>query len=222
MTLNLAKPILYLITPGATAETTTPASKEFQELLVQISAAVVAGIQLIQIREKKLTARVLFELTERAVEIARKTSTRVLVNDRADVAAGAGADGVHLTMRSLDADIIRKTFSDDFLIGASTHSIEEARHAHEHGADFAVFGPVFQTSTKAKYGSPVGIGALAEVSQALKPFPILALGGVSIENASECLRAGAAGLAGIGLFRDPATVKANAAKVHAHVETDLS
>src|SRR5213593_887234 len=101
MTINLSKPILYLITPGATLETTTPASKEFQKLLPQISVAVDAGIELIQLREKNLTARVLFELTERVVEITRGSSTRVLVNDRADVAAGAGADGVHLTTRSL-------------------------------------------------------------------------------------------------------------------------
>ena len=222
MTLNLSKPILYLITPGATAETTTPASEEFQDILVQISAAVDAGIQLIQIREKNLTARMLFELTANVLGIIRGTSTRVLVNDRADVAACAGADGVHLTTRSLEANVIRQTFGEDFVIGASTHSLVEATAARDYGADFAVFGPVFETASKANYGSPLGIAALAEVCQALKPFPLLALGGVSTENVSECLRAGAAGLAGISLFRDPATMKANVAKVQAHVETDLS
>jgi thiamine-phosphate pyrophosphorylase len=222
MRLNLSKPILYLITPGATAETTTSTSEEFQDILVQISAAVAAGIQLIQIREKNLTARMLFELTANVLGIIRGTSTRVLVNDRADVAASAGADGVHLTTRSIDANIIRKTFGRDFVIGASTHSFVEAMAARDCGADFAVFGPVFETATKANYGSPLGIAALVEVCLALKPFPILALGGVSTENASECLRAGAAGLAGISLFSDPATMKANVAKVRAHVETDLS
>ena len=222
MTLNLSKPILYLITPGATAETTTPASEEFQDILVQISAAVDAGIQLIQIREKNLTARMLFELTANVLGIIRGTSTRVLVNDRADVAAGAGADGVHLTTRSLEANVIRQTFGEDFVIGASTHSLVEATAARDCGADFAVFGPVFETATKANYGSPLGTAALAEVCQALKPFPLLALGGVSTENASECLRAGAAGLAGISLFREPATLKASVAKVRAHVETDSS
>jgi len=90
MSLNLSKPILYLITPGVTAETTTPSSEEFQKILHQVSAAVAAGIQVIQLREKKLTARVLFELTERVMEIVRGTSTKVLVNDRADIAVGAG------------------------------------------------------------------------------------------------------------------------------------
>src|SRR5437660_6690307 len=109
MTLSLSRPILYLITRGATVEATTPASKEFQKILTQVSAAIEAGIDLIQLREKKLTARVLFELTERVVEVARGSSTRVLVNDRADLAAGARADGVHLTTRSLGADVIRKS-----------------------------------------------------------------------------------------------------------------
>ena len=108
------------------------------------------------------------------------------------------------------------------MIGASTHSLVEATAACDCGADFAVFGPVFETATKANYGSPLGTAALAEVCQALKPFPLLALGGVSTENASECLRAGAAGLAGISLFREPATLKASVAKVRAHVETDSS
>src|SRR5438552_8416026 len=182
--LNLSKPILYLITRGATAETTTTESAEFYQLIGQFSAAITAGIQLIQIREKRLTARVLFELTSRAVSITQGTATRVLVNDRADVAAGAGADGVHLTTRSLEANVIRQTFGEDFVIGASTHSLVEATAARDCGADFAVFGPVFETATKANYGSPLGIAALAEVCQALKPFPLLALGGVSTENAS--------------------------------------
>ena len=122
MSLNLSQPILYLITPGATAETTTPADKEFQEILHQVAAAVAAEIQLIQLREKNLTARVLFELTERVMEIVRSTSTRVLVNDRADIAAGAGADGVHLTLQSLEADVVRKTFGPKVLLTTSASS----------------------------------------------------------------------------------------------------
>jgi len=94
MSLNLSQPILYLITPGAIAETTTSADEEFQEILHQVSAAVAGGIQLIQLREKNLTARVLFELTERVMEIVCGTATKVLVNDRADIAAGAGAENI--------------------------------------------------------------------------------------------------------------------------------
>ena len=202
MMLNLSKPILYLITRGATDDTTTTESVEFQRVLLQVSAAVAAGIPLIQIREKHLTSRVLFELTMRVVSIAHGTATRVLVNDRADIAAGSGAHGVHLTTQSLEAAVIRKTFGDGFLIGTSTHSIGEARTASDGGADFIVFGPIFATSSKRNYGPPVGVQALTDVARELTPFPVLALGGVSVSNAENCLRAGASGIAGMSLFSE--------------------
>jgi len=201
--LNLSKPILYLITRGATDETTTAESAEFQQILAQLSAAVAAGIQLIQIREKRLTARVLFELTSRAVSITQGTATRVLVNDRADIAAGAGADGVHLTTQSLEAAVVREAFGERLIIGSSTHSVEEARRAREDGADFIVFGPVFESHSKKKYGPPLGLQALSNVADELAPFPVMALGGISIKNAAECLCAEASGIAGISLFSKP-------------------
>jgi thiamine-phosphate pyrophosphorylase len=210
MSLNLSKPILYLITPGATAETTTRSSEEFQKILRQVSAAVAAGIQLIQLREKNLTARVLFELTERVMAIVRGTATKVLVNDRADIAAGAAADGVHLTVRSLEADVVRKTFGANLLIGVSTHSHVEACRARDAGANFVVFGPVFPTQSKKEYGPPLGIGKLSEVAHELALFPVLAIGGISNDNAGECLRAGASGVAAITLFSEPETLKRNA------------
>lgn len=203
MPLLLPKPILYLITRGATAEATTAASKEFGWILDQVSAAVAAGVQLIQLREKRLTARALFEITACAAEITRGTSTRLLVNDRADIAVSAGADGVHLTTRSLEPRIVRRTFGDDFLIGASAHSLAEAKNARDGGADFIVFGPIFPTPSKEAYGPPLGLDCLAEVASELAPFPVLALGGISTDNALECLRAGASGVAGISLFRTP-------------------
>ena len=172
----------------------------------QVSAAVAAGINLIQIREKQLTARVLFELVERASDLTRGTNTRLLVNDRADVAVGAGADGVHLTMQSLDAAMIRKTFGKEVLIGTSTHSLEAAGFAQEQGADFIVFGPVFETQSKKLFGPPVGLEKLADVARELRDFPVLALGGVSLANAQDCFAAGAQGIAGISLFRDPQTL----------------
>ena len=213
MPLLLPKPILYLITRGATAEATTSASKEFHWVLDQVSTAVAAGVQLIQLREKRLTARVLFELTARAAEITRGTSTRLLVNDRADIAAGAGADGVHLTTRSLEPKIVRMTFGDDFLIGASTHSLAEATNARDDGADFIVFGPIFPTPSKDEYGPPLGVSYLAEVASELAPCPVLALGGISIDNARECLRAGASGIAGISLFGAPENVGRTCAEI---------
>jgi thiamine-phosphate pyrophosphorylase len=209
MTLNLSKPILYLITRGATAETTTSKSPEFLAILQQASAAVNAGVQFIQIREKQLTARVSFELTAAVVSIARGSgtdATRVLVNDRADIAAAAGADGVHLTTNSITPDVIRKAFGAKFLIGVSTHSLIEARNACRHRADFAVFGPVFPSPSKAQYGPPLGLGKLAEAARELKAFPLLALGGVSLENVNDCLAAGASGIAGITLFGEPSTL----------------
>jgi thiamine-phosphate pyrophosphorylase len=202
-----SKPILYLITRGATAETTTPECLEFHEVLEQVSAATEAGVDLIQIREKRLTARVQFELAARAVELTKGTATRILINDRADIAAGAGAAGVHLTRQSIETATIRKTFGEDFLIGASTHSLVEATAAREGGANFAVIGPIFETSSKLEYGRPLGLEALADTSRRLALFPLLALGGVSIENARPCLRAGASGIAGISLFAEPARIK---------------
>ena len=202
MPLNLSRPILYLITRGATTEGTTPDAPEFALILHQVSAAVAAGINLIQIREKQLTARVLFELVERASNLTRGTNTRLLVNDRADVAVGAGADGVHLSMQSLDAAMIRKTFGKEVLIGASTHSLEAARFAQEQGANFIVFGPVFETQSKKLFGPAVGLEKLADVARELRDFPVLALRGISVANAQDCFAAGAQGIAGISIFGD--------------------
>jgi thiamine-phosphate pyrophosphorylase len=207
MPLNLSKPILYLITRGVSTEATTNNSPEYQNILEQVSAAVEAGVDLIQIREKNLTARVLFELTARAAEITRTSPTRLLVNDRADIALAGGADGVHLTTQSLDAAVIRKAFGDQMLIGASTHSQAEAIAARDARADFVVFGPVFETESKAQYGEPAGLKKLAEVTRTLSGFPVLALGGINQENAAVCLRAGANGTAGITLFSDRRKLK---------------
>src|SRR5207249_2676862 len=173
---------------------------EFTQILNQVSAAVAAGIDLVQIREKQLTARALFDLVSEAAQVSRGSKTRVLVNDRADIAAGAGAHGVHLTTQSLNAATIRKAFGDNFLIGASTHSSDEARQARDEGADFAVFGPVFQTKSKQEFGPPKGLKALSLVARELSGFPVLALGGISMANAADCFGAGAHGLAGIGLL----------------------
>jgi thiamine-phosphate pyrophosphorylase len=200
MGLNLSKPITYLITSGETTAATTPSTEDFTRLLKLVSAAVAARVNLIQLREKKLSARVLYELTARASVLTRGSATRLLVNDRADIAQAAGADGVHLTVNSLAAAIVRRSFAADFLIGVSTHSLNEARAASDEGADFAVFGPVFETVSKRIYGEPVGLGQLAAAATELAPFPIIALGGVTVDNSRDCMRAGAVGIAGISLF----------------------
>jgi thiamine-phosphate pyrophosphorylase len=203
MPLNLPKPIIYLITSGATTLASTPATEDFQRVLSLVRAAVRARIPLVQLREKNLTTRTLYELAARSAEITRGTETRLLVNDRADVARAAGADGVHLAVQSLEAQIVRRAFGTDFLIGVSAHSFAEAQAARDGGADFAVFGPVFQTPSKRAYGAPLGIERLREAAQTLSPFPLLALGGITKENAPDALRAGASGIAAIRLFDDP-------------------
>jgi len=145
---------------------------------------------------------VLYELSLQAARITRGSGTRLLINDRSDVARSTGADGVHLTSRSIESSIIRRTFGDELLIGVSTHSLEEARAARDGGADFAVFGPVFETESKRVYGNAVGLEKLVQVTAALPGFPLLALGGVTLENVESCFRAGAAGAAGIRLFSE--------------------
>jgi thiamine-phosphate pyrophosphorylase len=199
---TLPRPITYLITGGETTDATRASSEEFRRLLALIRSAVAARVTLVQLREKNLSGRVLYELASAAAGLARGSATRVLVNDRADIARAAACDGVHLAADSLRACVVRRAFGEDFLIGVSTHALEEAREARAGGADFAVFGPVFDTPSKRAYGQPVGLEALGEAARELKAFPVVALGGVSLENAAEVLGAGAAGVAGIRLFAD--------------------
>jgi thiamine-phosphate pyrophosphorylase len=145
-------------------------------------------------------ARMLHELAARAASIARGSATSILVNDRADIARTSLCDGVHLTTQSLDAGTVRRAFGEDFLIGVSTHTLSEARAARDGGADFAVFGPVFDTPSKRSYGPPLGVEILRETARALAPFPLVALGGITEETVAEVFRAGARGVAAIRLF----------------------
>jgi len=212
--LSKQHPLVYLITNGATTDQTTSATEDFSHILQLIHAAVIAGIDLIQIREKKLTARVLFELSRSAAEVVRGSSTKLLINDRADIAAAAGADGVHLATTSLPPQVIRRTFGDEFLIGASTHSLAEANVAREQGADFVVFGPVFETASKSEYGGAKGIEELSKLTAALGGFPVLALGGITEGNAADCVSAGAQGIAAISLLQKPERLEDLTRKIH--------
>ena len=144
----------------------------------------------------------LYELATRAAAITRRSKTRLLVNDRFDIARAAGADGVHLTTRSLPAKLVRSICDDDFLIGVSVHSLKPAQQAQQEGADFVVFGPVFETPSKQIYGEPQGLQRLREVTKSLEGFPVIAIGGINRENADECFRAGARGIAAIRLFNE--------------------
>ena len=196
----LKPPIIYQITNGTTTAQTTSSDPQFSNILASVRTAVDARISLFQIREKTLSARVLYELSLRAAEITRDSNTLLLVNDRFDIARAAGADGVHLTSQSLRANVVREICGPEFLIGVSTHSLFEVNAARDGGADFAVFGPVFDTESKRAFGEPQGLEKLRDTCRAVQDFPILAIGGVNSENAASCLEAGASGVAGISMF----------------------
>lgn len=202
MPLVLPKPILYPLTSGTTTSRTTAEDPQFLNILRLVEAAVAAEVPLFQIREKSLPARVLFELTVRAARLTRGTATRLLVNDRVDIAREAGADGVHLTTTSLPARVVREKFGSEFLIGVSTHSREEVRVAQTGGADFVVFGPVFDTESKRVFGEPQGVETLREITAEAGEFPVVAIGGITFDNVGECFAAGASGIAAIRLFSD--------------------
>lgn len=155
-------------------------------------------MDLIQIRERDLTAREITSIAQRTLSTMSSTHSAVLINDRADIAASVGS-GVHLTTRSISASIVRQTFGSEILIGVSTHNEREALAAQEEGADFVVFGPVFDTSSKQQYGPPVGLNALEAVVAKLR-IPVIGLGGIGLNNFDRVLDTGAAGIAGISLF----------------------
>jgi len=189
-------------------------------VLGKIRAAIAAGVDWVQIREKDLSAQELLGLARESVTAAG--GARVIVNDRLDVALAAGAAGVHLGRESLGA---REVVSwcrgghapAEFLVGVSCHSLAEAREAERAGAGYIFFGPVFDTPSKRGMGEPQGLARLGEICRVVK-IPVLAIGGVSEENAAECIRAGAAGIAAIRMFqdaRDAETLKQAVTRLHA-------
>lgn len=172
-------------------------------LIDNIRQAINAGIDFIQIREKDLPARVLYELASQALGLASGSRARILVNDRLDVALAARLDGIHLGQQSLPPREVRYEYSDpSFLLGVSTHSLKEIDLLHGVAINFVTFGPVFHTPSKAAYGDPVGLSSLQETVRSTK-IPVLALGGINRQNFRACLSHGAAGIAAIRLFQDP-------------------
>jgi thiamine-phosphate pyrophosphorylase len=187
-----------------------PGGDEEQQrrLLGRISECAAAGVDFVQLREKDLSPRALEELAHKAIVVIPAGSpTRLLVNSRIDVALACGAHGVHLPAHDISPSEARVIWSRAgkaaAVIGASAHSVDEAALAEAHGADFAVFGPVFEKDGRA---NPQGLEQLRRAcnrpQHAEMPMPLLALGGVTLGNAQLCLNAGAAGLAGIRLFQE--------------------
>jgi thiamine-phosphate pyrophosphorylase len=202
---------------------------ESSRLVEKIASIAVAGVDWVQIREKDLAARQLAALTREVIARTRvvgsNCAARIIVNDRVDVAVTEKAGGVHLGETSLPVSDVAKWVKrsasvvvvsddgvasqfpaaahEDFLIGTSCHSLESARAAVRDGADYVFFGPVFATPSKAKFGEPQGAKKLAAVCSAVS-VPVLAIGGITLENAGECIAAGAVGIAAIRLFQDAA------------------
>ncbi|HEX8835468.1 MAG TPA: thiamine phosphate synthase [Candidatus Acidoferrum sp.] len=190
-------------------------------LLKKIAAAAAAGVDWIQIREKDLSGKELSTLAREAMKLAANRAgvsprvatsppaeashARILVNDRLDIALAADTGGVHLGEQSLPPQealrLLKWLERKDFLIGVSCHSPTAAKEAERGGADYLFFGPVFATPSKAAYGAPQGLDRLGEVCRAVT-LPVLAIGGITPENAAACLSAGASGIAAIRLFQD--------------------
>jgi thiamine-phosphate pyrophosphorylase len=183
-----------------------------EKLVASIRRASAAGVDWVQIREKDLPTRQMLALAMAAIGAvserrgARLAPARVIVNDRLDVALAAGAAGVHLGRESVPAAEVvrwcrRGNAPADFLIGVSCHNLADACEAEAAGASYVFFGPVFDSPSKRPFGPPQGIARLAEACRAVN-IPLMAIGGVDDENAGECLRAGAGGIAAIRLFQE--------------------
>jgi len=208
-------PLLCYVTDRHALRIANPADS-LAALTQKIEEVVAAGIDWVQIREKDLPARELASLTRQALAIARKYSAkrssviRVLVNDRLDVAIAERAGGIHLGETSLPVAQAKRLIASavqtqsvdgTFLVGVSTHSIEAAQAAERDGADYIFFGPIFATPSKEPFGPPQGLERLVQLCRGLK-VPVLAIGGIALDNIESCVAAGVAGMAAIRLFQD--------------------
>ncbi|MHB0939596.1 MAG: thiamine phosphate synthase [Armatimonadota bacterium] len=170
-------------------------------LVAALLAAAHAGVAALQLREKDLSPREQYALAAEVKAALGPLGTRVLINDRADIACAAGLAGVHLPSAGLSPAAARRCLPAGSLVAVSTHSLPEARFAEEFGADFITFGPVYPTPSKLAYGAPRGLEELGEVCTAVK-IPVFALGGVTPARVAECLQVGAHGVAAIGALLD--------------------
>jgi thiamine-phosphate pyrophosphorylase len=202
-----------------TSRTSLTSGAPIPGLLERIRAAIEAGADWVQIREKDLPARDLTALAREAVIIAAAArnpglagKAAILINDRLDVAIASGASGVHLGRESAPArEVVRwcrgGSAPADFRVGVSCHSLDETREAESAGAAYVFLGPVYNTPSKRRFGAPLGIERLAEVCRCVR-IPVIAIGGVNAENAAECVGAGAAGIAAIRMFQEVSDARA--------------
>jgi len=186
-------PRVYLITDG-----TAPGPDVD---LKAVADALAAGVRLVQLREKHLPDRHLLVVARRLRALTDRFDAHLLINGRPDIARLADADGVHLPQGGLPVSVVRGQLGRASLIGVSCHSAAEVAAAAATGADFAVFGPVYATPSKAAYGPPPGLPALREVL-ATTPLPLFALGGIDESRLAEVAATGVHGVAAIrGLYR---------------------
>jgi thiamine-phosphate diphosphorylase len=168
--------------------------------LVELAeAAVTAGVDLIQLRERDLDDRRLLVLARRIMSIVQGTHSRLVVNDRVDVALAAGAAGVHLRSDSVGTQRVRAVVPKDFLVGRSVHTAAEATAAGD--ADYLVAGTVYPSASKPAATATLGTAGLGAICAA-STRPVLAIGGVAADKLGELAAAGSAGVAAIGLFSD--------------------
>jgi thiamine-phosphate pyrophosphorylase len=188
-----------------------------QKLLAKIAEAAECGVDFIQLREKDLSIHELELLARDAMRVIRENSpssgtsrhvaTRLLINSRTDVAMACEADGVHLRSDDVSPDIVREVWRHNLMLGRANailsiacHNVSEVRAAGEKGGDFALLGPIFE---KKEARTPVQLAGLSLLKDACQQkIPVIALGGITLENARTCIDAGAAGIAGIRIFQE--------------------
>lgn len=168
-----------------------------------LNDAIKAGVPAIQLRERDLCTSDLLSLTQEILTMTTPGSVPLIVNDRVDLMMALNLDGVHLRSDSLPSQSVRRLIGPRRVIGVSTHSVEDVRRANQSGADYIVFGPIFDTPSKRSFGPPLGLDQLADVCRQ-SSIPVLAIGGITCERVRDVRRAGAHGVAVIGalLTRD--------------------
>lgn len=188
--------------PGDRGPSDTQALESVLEerLREKVRAAFGAQVDYVQVREKDLADRRLACLVEDLSRLPEKRASRLLINERLDLAVCGNADGVHLPSDAAPLSVVRERIGAKFLVGVSCHGESEVEQAFEGGASYVLLGPIFDTPSKPG-ARPLGVEALAQVCRRY-PLPVFALGGVNPINAPDCIRAGAAGVAGIRLFQD--------------------
>jgi thiamine-phosphate pyrophosphorylase len=197
----LEPPIVCMITDRRRLAPGSSPEEQARRLVAQVSAAARAGVTFVQLRERDLEGGFLLKLSRACLEAVRGTGTRLLVNDRLDVALAADAHGVHLRADSCAAGRVRPVVPPGFVLSRAVHSKEEAGEAAGEGVvDFLVFGTVFATDSKAESLTPAGLGGLGRAAAAAGALPVLAVGGVTEARLGDVSAAGAAGFAAIGLF----------------------